>query len=325
MLVPEDESGLRGIVGELASRIQGAMDYGAYEDAARMLVQLRRIDRVDNVVCTRLLKGVEGDIDASMRAMEKEAQTIAMAGDIAAATRVLYEKLGPAARALESLRGAEATTSLVTQARAFVEQRQNETARLAELLEGLKHANEDCARLDGLVQALTQQIKAGELRTAQLNSDKSVDEKEQLEREASTREAFDVEKQRLQARIDALSATEEQEREALLGEQEALEVQLRKRLEEQQAQAERDKQAQQALIDASRQQQEQLTQQLAEARAQLVAQQKVVEEQVVEKLTEAARAEAKTVACPQVVDALVVSRARRSNQLFTAPTSSGWL
>ena len=88
-----------------------------------------------------------------------------------------------------------------------------------------------------------------------------------------------MEKQRLQARIDALSATEEQEREALRGEQEALEVQLRKRLEEQQAQAERDKQAQQALIDASRQQQEQLTQQLAEARAQLVAQQKVVEEQ----------------------------------------------
>ena len=86
-------------------------------------------------------------------------------------------------------------------------------------------------------------------------------------------------KQRLPARIDALSATEEQEREALRGEQEALEVQLRKRLEEQQAQAERDKQAQQALIDASRQQQEQLTQQLAEARAQLVAQQKVVEEQ----------------------------------------------
>eukprot|EP00966_Prymnesium_polylepis_P203193 4707213-Prymnesium_polylepis.1 len=144
-------------------------------------------------------------------------------------------------------------------------------------MEALKQANEDRAKLEGLVQALTQQSEAAKVRMAQLDSDKSAGEEALRASEASTREAFVAEQQRLQARIDTLSATEEQERKALLRQQEALEAQLRQKLEEQQAQAERDKQAQQALIDASRQQQEQLTQQLAEAQRQLGAQQKAVE------------------------------------------------
>ena len=277
VLVPEDESGLRRVVEDLGKRIRVAMDGGAYQSAAQMLVQLRRIDRVDNVVCTRLLKTVEEHVDASLRAMEKEVLANAMRGDIVAATSALETALAPAARALQPLRGAKVMTELVASVRAMIEQRQKESVTLAEATEALKEAREDLSKHRGLVQALTQQAEATKIRLAKLDSEKLLGEETLRTSEASTREAFVAEQQRLQVRMDALSATEEKERQTLLQQRAMLEAELRKQLEEQQTQAERDKVAQQALIDASRQQQEELTRQLTEARGQLGVQQKAVE------------------------------------------------
>ena len=251
------------------------MSDGSYKDAATTYGLLRRIDCVENAVCTRLVAGAAWNIDNDLRALKDCSFEKAMRGDHEKATIVIETKLRPAAQAFFDARGAGATTELVDAACTFVKQRQQESVTLKQALEALNQANEERSKLDAVVQILTEQKKAMELRLKGLDEQKRADEAALRATEESTRRAFEAGKQRIKEQISTLpiqrdsSVAERKERAALEEQHKSLEDGLRKRLQELEVQAESDRMSQEARIKASCEQQEQLAKQLSEAELRL--------------------------------------------------------